>query len=233
MTSPFCLADPEASSARPSLRTVDLHGRAGRLEALLNDGAPGSRFAALICHPHPLGGGTMHNKVVYHAAKALNAPEWGLELPVLRFNFRGTGLSDGRHDGLAESEDVLTALQWLRTEYNLPIVVVGFSFGAAMALAAVCPKRPADIHALAALGLPTHASGRKYSYASLSGCAVPKLFLSGDRDQFASKDELQQVADSAAEPKTLVFVPDADHFFTGRLQSMQQALAQWLKEHLA
>jgi alpha/beta superfamily hydrolase len=199
----------------------------------LNDGAPGSRFAALVCHPHPLGGGTMHNKVVYHAAKALNAPEWGLELPVLRFNFRGTGLSDGRHDGLAESEDVLTALQWLRTEYNLPIVVVGFSFGAAMALAAVCTKTLADIHALAALGLPTHASGRKYNYSSLSGCALPKLFLSGDRDQFASKDELQQVADSAAGPKTLVFVPNADHFFTGRLESMQQALAQWLKEHVA
>ena len=237
MTSTFSLAGPETPSARPSLRTVDLQGRAGRLEALLNEGAPGSRFAALVCHPHPLGGGTMHNKVVYHAAKVLNAPEWGLELPVLRFNFRGTGLSDGQHDGLAESQDVLAALQWLRAEYNLPIVVVGFSFGAAMALAACCakhePTRPPGIHALAALGLPTQASGRKYNYLSLSGCAFPKLFLSGDRDQFAPEEELRQAVDSAAEPKTLVLISNADHFFTGRLESMQQALAKWLKEHVA
>jgi alpha/beta superfamily hydrolase len=238
LTSTFSLAGPETPSARSSLRAIDLHGRAGRLEALLNEGAPGSRVVALVCHPHPLGGGAMHNKVVYHAAKVLNAPKWGLQLPVLRFNFRGTGLSDGLHDGLAESEDVVTALQWLRAEYDLPIIVVGFSFGAAMALVACCSRgepstKCADIRALAALGLPTHAPGRQYNYSSLSGCAMPKLFLSGDRDQFASEEELQQVVASAAEPKTLAFIPNADHFFTGRLESMQQALASWVKEHVA
>ena len=76
------------------------------------------RFAALVCHPHPKGGGTMHNKVVYHAMKALNAPEWGLGWPVLRFNFRGTGLSEGRHDGKAETGDVLAASTGLKTNTN-------------------------------------------------------------------------------------------------------------------
>ena len=94
--------------------------------------------AALVCHPHPLGGGTLHNKVVYHAMKVLNAPEWGFGWPVLRFNFRGTGLSEGVHDGEAEAGDVGAASKWLENEYNLPLVVVGFSFGAAMALAACC-----------------------------------------------------------------------------------------------
>ena len=123
------------------LRSVDLTGPAGRLEALLNEGAPDARFAALVCHPHPKGGGTMHNKVVYHAMKVLNAPEWGLGWPVLRFNFRGTGLSEGTHDGKAETGDVLAALDWLENEYKRPVVVAGFSFGAAMALLACCDSR--------------------------------------------------------------------------------------------
>jgi hypothetical protein len=120
------------------LRSVNLSGPAGRLEALLNEGAADAPFAALVCHPHPLGGGTLHNKVVYHAMKVLNDPEWGLGWPVLRFNFRGVGLSQGVHDGEAESEDVLAAMEWLENEYKLPLVVAGFSFGAAMAVKACC-----------------------------------------------------------------------------------------------
>ena len=88
--------------------------------------------------PIRMGGGNLHNKVVYHAMKALNEPEWGLGWPVLRFNFRGTGLSEGKHDGKAETGDVLAALDWLENEFKLPVVVVGFSFGAAMALQACC-----------------------------------------------------------------------------------------------
>src|SRR5579863_9805510 len=136
MTSTAATSLSETGSERNSLRSIDLRGPAGRLEALLNEGAPGAQFVALVCHPHPLGGGTMHNKVVYHAMKVMNAPDWGLRWPVLRFNFRGTGLSEGQHDGLAESTDVVAALHWLRAEYKLPIVLVGFSFGAAMAIAA-------------------------------------------------------------------------------------------------
>ncbi len=127
------------------LRSVELAGPAGRLEALLNEGAPDAPFAALVCHPHPLAGGTMHNKVVYHAMKALNDPAWGLALPVLRFNFRGTGLSQGTHDGEAETGDVLAALNWLENEYKRPLVVLGFSFGAVMALEGLLRPRPIHI----------------------------------------------------------------------------------------
>src|ERR1700751_1313317 len=160
------------------LRSVDLAGPAGKLEAVLNEGLPQAPFAALVCHPHPLGGGSMHNKVVYHAMKVMNAPEWGLQWPVLRFNFRGTGLSEGAHDGSAESGDVLAAMDWLDGAYGRPIVVVGFSFGAAMALKAVCERLAAGksyVRAVVALGLPTNAMGREYQYSFLPACSVPKL----------------------------------------------------------
>lgn len=200
----------------------------------MNEGASESPVAALVCHPHPMGGGTMHNKVVYHAMKVLNAPEWGFRWPVLRFNFRGTGLSEDRHDGLAEAEDVGAALDWLNTAYSLPVVVVGFSFGAAMSLTACCgpSDRHANLRALAALGLPTHGMGHKFTYPFLSKCALPKLFLSGDRDSFSPGQELKQVVDAAADPKRLVLVPDADHSFSGHLETMQQPLSAWLKEQI-
>src|ERR1019366_8589083 len=148
------LGGPDPAAAR--LRSVDLTGPVGRLEALLNEGASDAPFAALVCHPHPMGGGTLHNKVVYHAMKALNDPQWGLGFPVLRFNFRGTGLSQGEFDGSAETGDVLAALDWLESEYHRPIVAAGFSFGAAMTVADCCSgnQAAAKVHALAALGLP-------------------------------------------------------------------------------
>ena len=221
---------------RTSLRAVDLRGPAGRLEALLNEGASDSPIAALVCHPHPLGGGTMHNKVVYHAAKVMNAHEWGLRWPVLRFNFRGTGRSEGQHHGSAEAEDVAAAVDWLRSEYGLPIVIAGFSFGAAMALSANCGTESsgndAAVRALAALGLPIQGFGRAYSYPFLSQCTLPKLFLSGDRDCFAPEQQLRQVIETAADPRKLVLVPGADHFFSGCLSEMQKALATWLKEQI-
>jgi alpha/beta superfamily hydrolase len=220
------------------LRSVDLTGPAGRLEAVLNQGAPDAPYAALICHPHPKGGGTLHNKVVYHAMKALNAPEFGLRWPVLRFNFRGTGRSEGTHDGRAETGDVQAAIDWLEKEYKRPLVVAGFSFGAAMALYTCCNLRANQspcmgIHALAALGLPTRAEGRHYQYAFLNQCSLPKLFLSGDQDEFAPAVDLRQVAATAAEPKKLVLLPGADHFFAGQLEAMQYALANWLKEQIS
>jgi alpha/beta superfamily hydrolase len=217
---------------------VELAGSAGRLEALLNESVPHANldapYAALVCHPHPLGGGTMHNKVVYHAMKTLNDPVWGLGWPVLRFNFRGVGLSQGTYDGEAESEDVLTALDWLKNEYSCPLVVVGFSFGAAMALRACCEStlKYSNIRTLVALGLPIHAEGHDYHYPFLSGCTIPKLFLSGDRDPYAPASELVQIAATAAEPKQLLLLSDADHFFTGQLEPLQQALSGWLKEHI-
>jgi len=226
---------PDATSAR-ALRSLTLPGPVGRLEALLNEGAPDAPFAALVCHPHPAGGGTMHNKVVYHAMKVMNGEAWGFRWPTLRFNFRGTGLSQGTHDGNAESDDVEAALAWLQSEFQRPIVLAGFSFGAFMALKACCSRRPAaDVRALALLGLPTRIANRipvhEIPYPFLSNCTLPKLFLSGDNDQFAPAADLAQVAESALEPKRLALIHSADHFFTGHIEPMQQALWRWLRGH--
>ena len=114
-----------------TIRSLFLEGSAGRLEALLNAGAPDAAYAAVVCHPHPLYGGTLHNKVIFHAMKALNS----FGFPVLRFNFRGAGLSQGEHDyGNGELEDVRAALDWLEHEFHRPLIFAGFSFGAAVGL---------------------------------------------------------------------------------------------------
>jgi alpha/beta superfamily hydrolase len=229
-------AAPAKAAGNATLRSFTIKGPAGRLEALLNQGAANAPYAAVVCHPHPKGGGNLHNKVVYHAMKALNAPEFGLGWPVLRFNFRGTGISEGLHDGEPETGDVLAAIDWIENEFKRPIIVVGFSFGAAMALLACCGatsrKARTNLRALAALGLPTRSEGRTYSYSFLSDCSLPKLFLSGDRDQFAPAADLQRVAATTVEPKKLVLLPGADHFFAGQLEAMKNELAGWLKEQL-
>lgn len=224
-------AEPAQRAGNATLRSLTLAGPAGKLESILNAGAPGAKFSALLCHPHPKGGGNLHNKVVYHGMKALNAPQFGLEWPVLRFNFRGTGFSEGTHDGEAEAGDVLAALSWLESEFKRPVVVVGFSFGAAMSLLACCGSA-SHVPALAALGLPTRTENRAYHYPFLSHCTIPKLLLSGDRDPFAPASDLKQLAATTAEPKKLVLLPGADHFFTGQLEAMQNELAGWLKERL-
>ncbi len=179
----------------------------------------------------------MHNKVAYHAMKVLNAAEWGLCWPVLRFNFRGAGLSKGKHDGMAEVGDVLAALGWLKREYRRPTVVVGFSFGAAMSVIACCGRSRIsatglNLRALAALGLPTIGFGHRFHYPFLSACLLPKLFLSGDSDVYAPRGELKKVAEAAADPKKMVLIPGADHSFSGQLEAMQQALSGWLKEQV-
>jgi alpha/beta superfamily hydrolase len=226
---------PRSQGSRAgTIRSLSIAGGAGQLEAILNEGSPDAGFAALVCHPHPLGGGNMHNKVVYHAMKVLNDSAWGLGCPVLRFNFRGTGLSEGAHDGAAETGDVLAGMDWLQREFRLPLIVAGFSFGAAMALRAcfVPGATNRDVRALIALGLPTAARDSAYSYSFLRDLTIPKLFLSGDRDEFAPAEELTEVAATAAEPKRLILIPGADHFFRDQLEAMQRALAGWLKEQL-
>ena len=208
------------------LRSFFLPGPAGQLEALLNAGSPAATHAALVCHPHPLYGGTLHNKVVFHAMKALNS----LGLPVLRFNFRGAGLSHGEHDqGSGELDDVRTALHWLDQEFHLPLIFAGFSFGAAVGLRAACPD--ARVQALIALGTPiTPIDDRTYDYAFLETCATPKLFVSGSRDQFASKAKLEALVARLPEPKKLVIIEAADHFFEGRLREMREAVEGWARE---
>jgi alpha/beta superfamily hydrolase len=210
-----------------SLRTIDnLRGPAGRLEALLNTGAPDAKYAVLVCHPHPLGGGTMHNKVVYHAMKAFRS----FGLPVLRFNFRGTGLSEGEHDhGRGEQDDVRAALDWLDNEFHLPILFAGFSFGSYVGLSVCCgdPR----VKGLVALGLPVHAEGRDYRYDFLSACGMSKLFISGTRDRFGPQSQIEAAMAMAASPKEMVWVEGADHFFVGKLDQVQRAIRNWCEAH--
>ena len=212
-----------------TLRTVDdLSGPAGRLEGLLNTGSPDAPFTVLACHPHPLGGGTMHNKVVFHAMKAFQS----FGLPVLRFNFRGTGRSAGEHDnGLGEQDDVRAALGWLEREYRRPILFVGFSFGAYVGLNACCgdPR----VQGLVALGLPVHADGRDYQYGFLSACRQPKLFVSGTQDQYGSASLVEKVVAAAAPPSLLVWVEGGDHFFLGKLDQVQLAIRNWAGHRFA
>jgi alpha/beta superfamily hydrolase len=213
----------------------DLHGPAGRLEALLNTGQPDAAYAVLLCHPHPEGGGTMHNKVVYHAMKAFSS----FGLPTLRFNFRSVGLSEGAFDhGRGEQDDVRAALAWLEANLKLPILFAGFSFGSYVGLRACC----GDIHVkgLVALGLPTHAEGRDYTYDFLSQCTQPKLFISGDRDQYGPHPQLERAFASASEPKRLILIEGAEHFFQGtadsptpKLNVMQQEIGRWLREEFS
>ena len=213
------------SSSSGLLRSIDdLRGPDGRLEALLNMGRPDAPYAAMVCHPHPLFGGTMHNKVVYHAMKVFQ----GYGLPVLRFNFRGAGLSEGTHDnGRGEVGDVRAALDWLEQEYQLPVLFAGFSFGSNVGMRACCGDE--RVKGLVALGLPVQAGGRDYHYNFLATCSQPKLFISGAADEFGPQAAVEAVVAGAAPPAALVMVPGADHFFAGKLEQMQQALTAWLK----
>ena len=212
-----------------SIRALFLSGPTGRLEALLNAGSENATHAALVCHPHPLYGGTLHNKVVFHAMKALNS----FGFPVLRFNFRGTGLSQGEHDqGVGEVDDVHAALDWLDREFHLPIIFAGFSFGAAVGLQAACAD--SRVEAVIALGLPVAPlDDRTYDFGFLQSCTKPKLFISGDRDQFGPRAELEKLVAILSEPKKLIIVEGADHFFEGRMRELRETIEAWLRELLS
>jgi len=176
-------------SASHESRNLFLAGPAGRLEAILWSPSEGAaRMAAVVCHPHPLFGGTMHNKVVYQAAKALDA----LGLPVLRFNFRGAGMSEGKHDrGEGERGDVRAALDFLAAEYPaIPLLLAGFSFGCWVGLRAGCED--ARVTSLIGLGAPVN--NADFSY--LKECGKPKLFVHGRKDQFGDAEKLRSLVNS-------------------------------------
>jgi alpha/beta superfamily hydrolase len=208
-----------------SIESFFLEGDAGNLEALLNLGLPDAQYACVVCHPHPLFGGTVHNKVVFHAMKALNA----FGFPVLRFNFRGVGRSAGEHDyGRGEIDDVKVALDYLAERFSVPVIFAGFSFGAAIGLRAAVSH--ARVEALIALGIPVNADGREYTYSLLRESEQPKLLMSGSRDEFATSEELERIFAEAAEPKRLILIPEADHFFAGHLDEMRTELSNWVQE---
>lgn len=227
------MTDATPFTGRPIVQAIeDLRGPAGKLEAVLNGGREDALYTALVCHPHPLGGGTMHNKVVYHAMKVFS----GFGLPVLRFNFRGVGLSEGEFDhGRGEVDDAKAALDWLDAKLHLPILVAGFSFGSFVGMQAGCgdPRVPGIV----GLGVPYRAEGRSYTYEFLEHCMQPKLFISGTEDQYGPREAVEPVLLRAAEPKEIVWVDGAEHFFQGvpsspgaKLDKMQGALRTWLEK---
>ena len=234
-----------SADSRTQVRTLaDLRGPAGRLEALYVPGHAEAPYAAVISHPHPLFGGTMHNKVVYHAAKAFQ--HYGL--PVLRYNFRGAGMSEGTHDrGEGEQQDLQAATEWLAQETGLPILAAGFSFGAYVTLRACCRERNIvttntvsgenifdSVAGVVALGLPIQAGDRGYRYDFLAECTLPLLLISGDADAFGPSASVEQAFRLAAGPAELVFVSGGDHFFQGApgaLSQMQGAIRTWLAAH--
>jgi len=202
-----------------TVQSLSLPGPAGRLEALWEQPeAARNDLVGLVCHPHPLYGGTLHNKVVHHTARALQE----LGLAVLRFNFRGAGASEGRHDnGRGEADDVQAALAHLEGKTpGAAIVLAGFSFGAWVGLRVGCEHD--RVRALVGAGLPANSTDFNF----LSGCAKPKLFVQGSRDQYGSRVNVESVLASAAEPKKLVWIEAADHFFAGHLDELRQAIAE-------
>jgi alpha/beta superfamily hydrolase len=213
-------------SAQHESRNFFLAGLAGRLEAILWSPSAGSpAMAAVVCHPHPLFGGTMHNKVVYQAAKSLDE----LGLPVLRFNFRGTGMSEGKHDrGEGERGDVRAALDFLAAEFpNIPLLVAGFSFGCWVGLRVGCE----DERVTQLIGLGAPVNNADFSY--LTRCEKPKLFVLGANDIYGAPDKLKSVVSTVPGENRVVIVEDADHFFVGKLDQVDRAIADWISERIS
>ncbi len=210
-----------------SNRSVTIEGPAGDLEALL--WAPPTNappLAAVVCHPHPLYGGTMHNKVVYHTARTLHRHG----LAVLRFNFRGVGGSQGAYDGgRGEVADANAALDYLAAKFpGTPLLAAGFSFGAAVGLCAGCED--ARVAELIGLGLPVNDLETRY----LCLCAKPKLLIQGADDEYGAKAKWEALvagfAPNIAAATQVAFIPGADHFFTGHIEKMEQVVAAWLTQ---
>jgi uncharacterized protein len=200
----------------------------GRLAAIIKPPpqAP-PRGAALVLHPHPLGGGTMHNKVVFRAAAALN--EAGLV--TLRINFRGVGQSTGEHDeGRGELDDARAGLKYLSEQYpSLRLTVCGFSFGARVGLEV--GLNDSRVSYLIGIGVPLS----KYDFSFLTECRKPLFLVHGERDEFGDVEAVRALV-ARLEKQTdveLVVVADADHFFEGHLDELKRAITGWTEKRLS
>ncbi len=198
----------------------------GQLEAILKEPSGAPRGVALVLHPHPLGGGTMHNKVVFRAAQALN----DAGLVTLRINFRGVGQSTGKHDdGRGELADVRAGLHYLEQNYpGKSSTLCGFSFGSRVGIEIGIAD--ARVNYLISIGTPI----AKYDFSFLESCRKPILFVHGERDEFGDVNRLKELvkklaAVSAAE---LVVINGADHFFAGHLDELKIAIKEWISRQL-
>jgi len=206
------------------LLNVDISAPHGMLEGLLrlpdSDVAPPA-MAAVVCHPHPQFGGTMHNKVVFRIAQALG----DLGIPALRFNFRGVGRSTGSYDeGRGEADDVRAALDEVARRYaGLPLCLAGFSFGAWVGLPVGCAD--GRVRQLIGVGVPVSL----LETGSLADCAKPKLVVQGEFDQYGPLSQLRQWYERIPEQKALRIVPGADHFFTNYQSELYDAIIGYFR----
>ena len=202
----------------PRLQAFVFPGPAGNLEGLWKDPEIPRAGSSVFAHPHPLHGGTLHNKVVFRAARALARAGYG----VLRFNFRGVGLSEGRFDdSRGEKGDYRAALDEAERRGGLPVVAGGFSFGSAVALRACAGD--SRVAAFIGVGVPLASE-----YATdLPHPRVPSLFVVGGRDTYGPPAMLHQWAGGIGR---IVEVPDADHFLDGKLEALEQSIAEFLAE---
>ncbi len=199
------------------IESIFLEGPAGKLEALLEEPEEQAALqAALVCHPHPQHGGTMHNKVVYRIARGLRKSG----SVVLRFNYRGVNLSEGEYaHGEGELEDARAALAYLRGRYpDLPFTLAGFSFGSRIALRLGCAGIGA--RRVIAVGFPTTYTDRVF----LENCTVPRVFIQSSRDQYGPLSEWEPMVAALPEPKKVVIVDAADHFFAGALDELERVV---------
>ena len=197
----------------------------GELEAILKEPAGDIKGVALVCHPHPLGGGTMHNKVVYRAATGL--VEAGLV--ALRFNFRGVGASTGAHDdGDGEKQDVKDALDYLTENYpNQPITLAGFSFGSRVGTEVSLDDE--RIVRLVSIGTPVD----KYDFSFIKHVRKPILFVHGDQDEFGTVEHLTEVVEQVeSADKQLIVFENCGHFFDEHLNELKNAVRDWTLEHI-
>jgi alpha/beta superfamily hydrolase len=213
----------QSSFRPPAPRPATIAGPAGPIEARLEDPSPGVAPAAcgVVCHPHPLYGGTMQNKVVHTVARAMQ--ERGT--PTVRFNFRGVGGSAGQYDaGRGEMEDALAVCAWARANWSCEALwLAGFSFGAAVALEAAAAVKPA---ALVTVAPPV---GR-IIVSPVARPHCPWLIVQGDRDELVDVATVRRWAGEFEAPPRLVELPGAEHFFHGRLVELRAVVLEFLSE---
>jgi alpha/beta superfamily hydrolase len=200
-----------------------IDGPAGRLEALLEcaqDTEPAG--CAVVCHPHPLHGGTMQNKVAHTLARSFA----GIGFAALRFNFRGVGESEGRFDdGNGEVDDVLAALRWMRAELpDLPLWLSGFSFGAAMAVRAAVASKPDGLISIAP-------AVTRFAGNLLAQPECPWLILQGDQDELVDVEETIAWVNKLEPGPELEIFPDTEHFFHGKLVQLRRAVEDFVRRN--
>lgn len=199
------------------LKQVDLRSDAGRLEGLYRQ-IDEPRGVAVVCHPHPLHGGTLHNKVVFRAARGFERAD----VATLRFNFRGAGTSQGTHDnGTGEQRDVEAAIDWVQARHaGKPLILGGFSFGSWVASKVGCVRN--DIAAMFLIGAPVN----KYDLGYLKHCRHPLLFLHGSDDEHGDAEALSRLVEKCHRAE-LVVVSRADHFFKNQVEVVEETIREW------